>query len=104
MSADIVEEIGRVLNYPRIRENLEPGLADRLIEKLDELCEWTDGTLTLDILTQDPSDNIYLACAVEAQAGYLVTGNLIHFLEAGNPFKGVHILTPREFLNVLQTV
>jgi putative PIN family toxin of toxin-antitoxin system len=101
VSPPIVAEIQRVLAYPRIRERLEPGQADQLISLLFAATEWVEGKLVLDVLTEDPSDNIYLACAVEAQADFLVTGNLSHYLEAGNPFQGVEILTPRQFLEIL---
>jgi hypothetical protein len=40
---------------------------------------------------------------VEAQADYLVTGNPKHYQEAGNPYRGTTILTPREFLDILLT-
>jgi len=102
VSPPIVAEIRRVLAYPRIRERLEPGQADQLTALLFAAAEWAEGKLILDVLIQDPSDNIYLACAVEAQADFLVTGNLTHYLEAGNPFQGVEILTPRQFLEILR--
>jgi len=60
-----------------------------LLENLSVLAEWVDGQITLEVLTLDPSDNIYLACAVEAQCDYLVTGNRDHFQEAGTNYKGV---------------
>lgn len=101
VSPPIVAEIQRVLAYPRIRERLGPGQADQLTALLFAAAEWVEGRFVLDVLTQDPSDNVYLACAVEAQADFLVTGNLAHYLEVGNPFQGVEILTPRQFLKIL---
>jgi hypothetical protein len=47
-----------VLDYPRIRERLEPGLADQLIENLADFCEITESKLTPDVLVKNPSDNI----------------------------------------------
>ena len=101
VSPQIVEEIARVLNYPRIQERLRPGESDRLITKLKAASKFVNGNLKVQVLKQDPSDNIYLACAVEAGAEYLVSGNIKHYLEAGNPFLGVEILTPREFLDII---
>ena len=101
VSPPIVAEIQRVLAYPRIQERLDPGQADQLTALLFAATKWVAGRLVLDVLTQDPSDNVYLACAVEAQADFLVTGNLTHYLEAGNPFQGVEVLTPRQFLEIL---
>ena len=101
ISSQIVAEIQQVFEYPRIRERIEPGEVDFLIKRLMFASKWVEGKLVLEVLNQDPSDNIYLACAVEAQAEYLVTGNLKHYSEAGNPFQGVEILTSRQFLEVL---
>ena len=101
ISPQIFAEIQRVLGYPRIRDRLVPGQADKLIEGLIAVSKWVEGSRNLDVLTQDPSDNIYLACALEAQAELLVTGNLSHYLEAGNPFQGIQILSPRQFLDLL---
>ena len=44
---------------------------------------------------RDKDDDNVLACAVEAAAGYLVTGDrgLLHM----KTFKGIRIVTPREF-------
>ncbi len=102
VSPYILDEINRVLRYPRVRKHLRPGQADVLMELLKKSCEHTKGELTLNVLTQDPSDNYYLACAVEAGADFLVTGNLRHYREAGNPFRGVQLLTPGQFLAILQ--
>lgn len=50
-------------------------------------------------IQDDPSDNIFLECAWEAQADFLVTGNTRHF-----PFKTFHktkIVSPDGFLQVI---
>ena len=43
----------------------------------------------------DPDDNAVLACAVEAQADYLVTRNIKHFPKE---YQGIKVIQPREFL------
>ena len=101
VSPEIIKEITRVLKYPRIAKRLNAGEGDLLVKNLGSLAEWVSGKVVLDVLTRDPSDNIYLACAVEAKCNYLVTGNKEHFNEAGTEFKGVKIVTPSEFLNIL---
>jgi putative PIN family toxin of toxin-antitoxin system len=101
ISPQIMEELTRVLKYPRIMKRLEKRQARELLENLSVLAEWVDGQITLEVLTLDPSDNIYLACAVEAQCSYLVTGNSDHFQEAGSKYKGVEIISPRGFLNII---
>ncbi len=44
---------------------------------------------------RDPDDDAILACALEAGANYLVTGD-VDLLEL-KTFKGIRILTPRDF-------
>ncbi len=44
---------------------------------------------------RDPNDDAILACALEARADYLVTGD-VDLLEL-KIFKGIRIVTPRDF-------
>ena len=44
--------------------------------------------------SQDASDNMFLECAVEAGARFLVTGNLRHFPQS---FRGVTVVSPLQF-------
>lgn len=103
VSPQILKELGRVLQYPRIQERLTKEQAAELLKKLSNNAEIVAGTLKLSVLTRDPSDNVYLACAVEAKVDYLVTGNNYHFEEAGKIYSGINMITPRAFLEVLQS-
>ena len=47
----------------------------------------------------DESDNRFLECAQEAQAGYVVTGNKRHF--PFPEFEGINIVSPAEFARML---
>jgi predicted nucleic acid-binding protein len=47
---------------------------------------------------RDPEDDKFLALAIDGAATYLITGD--DDLLALNPFRGVAILTPREFLTI----
>lgn len=100
-SPQILEELSRVLQYPRIQERLEKKQAIALLEMISTDAEMVKGTLKVDVLTHDPSDNVYLACAVEAKTDYLVTGNSDHFEEAGTKYRGVMIISPRTFLEIM---
>lgn len=59
----------------------------------------TSGTLILNVLDNDPDDNMVLACAKEGIATHLVTGNTKDF--PSNEYKGIKIVTPRKFLEEL---
>ncbi len=52
------------------------------------------------ILSHDPDHRI-LECAVAAEADYLVTGDKKHLLPL-KTFRGIAIVSPREFLNRLR--
>ena len=54
--------------------------------------EFKDGFET----ANDPADNRYLECAVEGNAGYMVSGDQ-DLLELGN-YQGMQIITPCTFL------
>lgn len=101
ISVAILDEIGRVLRYPKIakrhgwtEDELRAFLAD-----LAALAIPTPGALTLAVVTDDPADDRYLECAVEGAAHYIVSGD--HHLLALQEYQGIRILTPRAFLTIL---
>ena len=70
------------------------------ITEIEKRSYITPGSLQLHVLKDDPDDNMVLACAVEGYASHLVTGNQKHF-----PFisyQGVTIVTPRNFIDILE--
>ncbi|MBI3616367.1 MAG: putative toxin-antitoxin system toxin component, PIN family [Candidatus Omnitrophica bacterium] len=50
------------------------------------------------VIREKEADNRILECALEANAQVLVTGNFKHIRPLGS-FRGIEILTPREFLD-----
>jgi len=102
VSPQILEELRRVLRYPRIQKRLSREQAAGLLYRLSHDAEQVKETPRLDLFTRDPSDNAYLACAIKAGVDYLVTGNSDHFEEAQAISSGIHILTPRAFLDILE--
>lgn len=53
-------------------------------------------------VTGDPSDDAILACAIDARADILVTGDKKHLLPVAT-HRGIRILTPQAFLAELRT-
>jgi putative PIN family toxin of toxin-antitoxin system len=103
LSQAILEEIGRVLRYPRVA--VYHGWTEECLrtwlEDLAHLAMMTPGTLTIAVIQDDPSDNRYLECAVEGEAAYLVSGDRV--LIAMGTFQGIQIISPRAFLEILRT-
>lgn len=53
-------------------------------------------SVRITIISTDPTDNRILECAVEGRADVIITGDLRH-LRPLETFRGIKILTPREF-------
>jgi len=101
LSADILEEIGEVLNRPAIRQRHRWSDAE-IVRFLVGLGEWAiiaPPGPEVPAITDDPDDNRYLACAVPGGADYLVSGDQ-HLLTLG-AFGGTWIVTPAQFLDIL---
>ena len=71
----IIKEISRVLNYPRIKEHFKP--KDKNIKRFFRLV-FRKAIISKDIyqtdkIADDPTDNKFLACALEKKADYIVS-------------------------------
>lgn len=76
-----------------------PTIVDKFIKFFIQRTFVTEGKLELDVLKNDPDDNMVLAAAIEGQAAYLVTGNTKHF--PFEEYQGVKIVKPQEFIATL---
>jgi putative PIN family toxin of toxin-antitoxin system len=101
LSEAVLDEINRVLHYPRIatRHRWSEERLQGFIEDLAHLAMMTPGATQLAVIAEDPPDDRYLECAIEGEADYIVSGDQ-HLLELGK-YQGIRILTPRAFLDVL---
>lgn len=100
-SPQLLAEYEEVLSRPIVMKltGLTPQENAEYIQEVADRAYITSGALTLDVLINDPDDNMVLACAEEGMATHLVTGNNKDF--PFTDYKDTHILTPREFLNLL---
>ena len=104
VSPAIIAEIRATLSYPRIRRKY--AITDEDVEQLVTLLE-RDALLVLGdadtagAIPEDPADEMVLACAVDAQADVIVSGDR-HLLDLGS-YRSIPILTVRQFLKRLET-
>jgi len=72
---EIVAELYRVLHYPRILKQFKPKLEDieQFIGMVLEQASITEGNYTIRKIKDDPTDDMFLACAMEAEADYIVS-------------------------------
>ena len=101
-STPIVTEVLRSFGRPRIRRKyrVEPGDIERLRRFLRS--ELVSVTITAQVsgIATHPEDDLVLATALSARAGYLVTYDR-QLLKLGS-YRGVQIVTPYQFLQILQ--
>ncbi|QWR77097.1 putative toxin-antitoxin system toxin component, PIN family [Candidatus Magnetomonas plexicatena] len=98
LSLSILEEIKRVLLYPHLQKIHKRG--QNTMDDLNEIAAVAtftkDTSPPLDIIKNDPSDNKYLACAMEGGADFIISGDN-HLLDLKN-FHGIEIVKPEVFL------
>lgn len=103
MSDDILAEIARVLNYPKIRKRFCASDEElrNFLQLLGSVAIFAPGTLNLPPLEADPDDTKYLICAVEGHADFIVSGD--HHLTNLTLYRGIRIVTPADFIPLITT-
>ena len=97
-SPPIITEIKRVLETPRIREKYFITSVDieELITLLEKDALIVPGhTDAKNAIPDDPSDEMFLACAMDAAADFIVSGDR-HLLDISQ-YKGIPIIAVNEF-------
>jgi len=59
----------------------------------------TPGELAVEAVADDPADDLVLACALEGNADFIISGDK-HLLNLRN-YQGIQMVTPAEFLESL---
>lgn len=98
VSPPILAEVRRVLLYPRLRKKHGWGEdeVDAFLDGLRAAALIVPGQLILRVVPEDPTDDKYVSCALEAGAEYIVSGDE-HLKQLGN-YRGIRIISPAEFL------
>jgi putative PIN family toxin of toxin-antitoxin system len=101
-SLEIIKEVSRVLNYPRIKERFKPKEENirRFFRLIFRKAVIAKDIYHTDKITDDPTDNKFLACALEKQADYIVSRdphlrNLKHF-------HGIQIIDATTFIGKVE--
>lgn len=101
-SPDVLGEISRVLEYPRLKTILDGANArkDTVLTKIAEISHVVESRHSTRLIKEDPSDNRILDCAIEGKADYMISGDR-HLLQLGK-FGPVRIVNTSEFLSVMR--
>lgn len=101
-SIDIIKEVNRVMHYPRIQERFNPDEENikhffRLVFRKAVI---TKDLYKTDRITDDPTDNKFLACALEGKADYVVSRD--PHLRNIKHFHGIQIVDATTFLSKIE--
>ena len=101
-SPSIIEELERVLSYPKLvkRHGLEKEELKKFVSDLLSILSLVEGKKAIEVIVEDPADNNYLSCALDAKADFIVSGD-IHLLNL-REYEGIQIITPAQFLEMLE--
>jgi putative PIN family toxin of toxin-antitoxin system len=101
ISSAILDEIERVLRYPRLvkRHKQDETAIQRFLKLLENEAIIVEPTDVLGVVKDDESDNRYLECAVKGKAQYVISGDK-HLLDIGE-YRGIDILPPAAFVVIL---
>ncbi len=99
ISPAILEEFEAVVYRPRIQQKYNLSDADiaEYLEVLRTFAVLVPGTITVNAVPDDPDDNIIIACAIEAEADMIISGDQ-HLLSIGS-YQRVPIVKAVEFLS-----
>lgn len=98
VSPAMLRELRQVVYRPRLRQYMQVDPVV-LLEVIEADTEMVPGALTLSGICRDPKDEPFIACAVEGNAAYLVTGDL-DLLEM-RAFQGVTMIRAADFVRLL---
>lgn len=94
-SLRIEEEFIRVLAYTRFGLNSTEILP--IVNTLRRYVHFIEAKSEVDIVKKDSTDNIFLECALDGKADYIISGDH-HLLNIGS-YKGVQIVRAKDFLS-----
>jgi len=98
-SRQLIEELCRALRYPKFSLSQDEVESIRSYYLL--IFKIVSPKQAINIIPEDPSDNMVLECALEAEAVYIVSGD--HQLLNVGEFRGIKIVTAAELLKILST-
>jgi len=101
VSEPILEEIERVLHYPKIKKkrHLSEERIRNILALLKKYSMSTPADIAIEAVPEDPTDNKFVIAAVEAEVDYIVSGDQ-HLRNLGS-YCGIGIVSPDEFLRIL---
>lgn len=94
ITSDIYAELQRVVAYPKLK--FSPSLQVNILEFIFAWSSFVQPKETVAVISDDPDDDKFLACAIAAEAAAIISGDP-HLLALGS-YRTIPIMTPAQFL------
>ncbi|MCX5885278.1 MAG: putative toxin-antitoxin system toxin component, PIN family [Proteobacteria bacterium] len=94
LSKEMEREFMRVLGYSKF--GLSPQEVIPFVTNLRNCAELLETKSKISLITVDPTDNIFLECAIDGKADYIISGDR-HLLNL-HIYEGIEIIKPKEYL------
>jgi putative PIN family toxin of toxin-antitoxin system len=95
---EMIAELKRVVAYPKLK--FSPFLQVKILEFVFSWSVFVQPVEIAAIVTDDPDDDKFIACAVAAGASHIISGDP-HLLTVGS-YKNIQIMTPSQFIASLE--
>ena len=92
-SREILEELIRVLAYKKFGLTTEEILP--IANDFITTAQVVNATSQINVITQDPTDNIFLECAQDSRADFIISGDY-HLLDL-KKHHNIQIIKPKDF-------
>ena len=99
-SEPLIDELSRTLRKPYFTSRLTQKQAESFINLVRDRATVVQITTPIPKIATHPEDDIVLATAESGTASYVVTGD--HGLADLKQFKNIQIVSPRDFVEILQ--
>lgn len=98
LSEEILKEYERVIKSEEIMEKVENHnlIISKIVQRVIANSEVIEPKEKYEIIKDDPDDNKFIDCAVAGKADFIISQDK-HLLTL-KEFKGIKIVTPKEFL------
>jgi putative PIN family toxin of toxin-antitoxin system len=98
----LLQELDRVLRYPRLERYYDADTRDRFVALVAALSEWVELPDEIPPISRDPDDDRVIACAMIGRADVIASGDrdLLQLGQVGD----IPILTAAEFLAQLERI
>jgi putative PIN family toxin of toxin-antitoxin system len=98
ISQDILDEISRVMSYPKFKTTKE--IIDYHQKYIERIAIKVYPNVLTKTGSRDADDNKYLECGIAGKVDYIITGD--DDLLVLEEYENIQILTPRAYLGVIQ--